>query len=298
MRLVCTVCGLVVFILSLIAAYIFAPKAPGVAATAIGAGLMVAILLFFLPLLWRRLDQGGGLTVGVSGFKIPPLDFTVRSREPLVTYSPPSPTDSTTNPHAKTLCDAGREIVFPKPGASNLTSGREVDLNKALEYFRQAAELDPNYWEARLNIAQVMLIKQDLPAALALASDVRVRFFSDPLAFARATLIIAKVLEMRIPPQVLKEQLRNYYEPILRLLRESLLRCPKHMVTRTSLGKALIKSQANAEEKLSFLRDNLDDLEFKKRFKEALMADHDPLLDAFEEEFPGLLNEQAKGGSL
>jgi tetratricopeptide (TPR) repeat protein len=276
------------FIASLLVSAYLAGPAPAAAAVSIACGLVLAFVLLFLPVIEGRIAAGGSVKIGPTGLDLGPLPWRARKDRPLLTIIPENPSDSTANPQAREICQRGRDLV------SRRAAGEVVDIEAAVGYFREALVLDPDYWEAQINLAQTMLIKGRLHEAMSLASDVRIRRSDNPLAYAKANLILAKVLEQRLQPDQAEESTRKEYHRIVEILRESLQRLPEHMSTRISLGHALFRSAAGQQEMEAFLRESLRYREFKKQF--AWLLKEEQLLSRFENRFPGFLENDSQGG--
>ncbi len=253
-------------------------ESPSVAIAVLSCGAVLGSVAFLLPALSKCIEGAGSVVLGPSGLKIHSQEWTVQTDEPIRTFMPPQPTNETNSEMAISACDEGRRIV------SAGRPGEPVDLERALACFEEAATLDPEYWEPRINIAQVFLLRQELEQALALATDVRVRFAEHEQAFAKAGLIIAKVLELRIPAEATVEQRRKGYSAIVGILKDSLRKCAGHMTTRTSLGRALLLSGVGQSKLVEYLGECMGYESFRLRFREALVADG--LMERFRETLP------------
>lgn len=275
--------GIAVFVLSLIACSITASRSQAAALAIIPAGLILSVVIFLLPAMAKRIESASSVKIGPKGVEITELEWKAYSNQPLRTNIPRRPTDSTSDARAKTFCQKGREVVFQR------ARGQTVDLDLALRHFTQAAALDNEYWEPQCNIAHIYLLKGHLKEALSMAADVRLRFCDNPLAFASAGLIMAKVLELRIPPQATEKLKEKAYERIQRILEDSLESCPGHMTTMTSLGQVLLKLCRPRDEMRQFLSKCLQREDFKEKFAEVLKEEG--LRGRFEDDFPGLLPE-------
>ena len=274
--------ALFILVLGFLAGYFFVLKSGVAAATVVSAALVLALVVLFLPAIERRLEAGGRVSIGAKGLEIDSLPWKARVDEPLLTIIPTSATDSTRLDQARALCNRGREII------SHAGGGETPDLDSAFACFREAAVLDPNYWEALINLAQVMLIRARLTEALATSADVRVRFASDPLAFCKATLIFAKVLELRIPRNATPDVIAKEYNTIAQLLREALVRLPEHMATRISLAHALLMARVEPQQVKAFLEEGLHFDQFRAKFRWLLQEEK--MLADFQRDFPGILD--------
>ena len=142
-------------------------------------------------------------------------------------YSPQ--TNSAQNQKAIELYNEGCTLMQTK------SDDKEVDLNKAIKKFRKAASLDSQYWEPRIGIAQCLLLAGQTRNAFSDAESIRLFFPGEPLAFAKAGLIMAKVIEAGILHQDDKDEQRSKYRVIL--LCESLKKCPGHVTSMKSLRR-------------------------------------------------------------
>lgn len=267
----------IIFLLCVVAAVviiIFVPKGQGLAMTVVSAGAVVCIVL----ILGTRPGKGS-VKFNENGATI---EWDVRSDYAIRTVFPEIPTDSTKNVQAISLANEGRALVKVK------SSNPEVDLSAALEKFQQAAALDKEYWEPRINIAQILLLSGQLKDAFSEAESVRLVFRDVPLAYAKAGLIIARVMEQGISGDDPDEMRNARYAQIAALLKENLERCAGHLTTMTSLGRALILAGEETEVIREFLSDALQYPEFVSAFKHTL--EKEELLQQFNEQFPGLLN--------
>lgn len=267
----------VIFLLCVVAAVVsalFVPNGQRLAIVLVVAGAVVPIVL----LLGSRPGKGE-VKVTHKGVTV---EWDVRSENAIRTVFPEISTDSTKNQQAILLANEGRDLIKAK------SSNHHVDLSTALEKFRQAAALDQEYWEPRINIAHVLLLTGQLKDAFAEAESVRLVFRGVPLAYAKAGLIIARVIEQGISEADPEEIRQARYTQIAELLKESLLHCPGHITTLTSLGRALILAGQGTEEIRKFLSDAFQYQEFVSSFRQTL--EKEELLQQFNEQFPGFLN--------
>ncbi len=248
------------------------------AALALGGAFLALVILFF-PELRNLLKTSESIKIGPTYMKFE-SQWTASRTKPIHTIIPTIVTDATSNEKAKALCERGREYVAPKE------KGTPVDLDAAMRCFQEAAELDNDYWEPRINIAQILLLKGLLKESFAAATEVHIRFRSDKLAYVKAGLIMAKVLEQRMPPGQKLAEKRVGYGAIMELLQENLRSLPEHLTSRISLGCALLEFQGEASEIRAFILGSAVFPGFMEAFVEALKKEG--LFDQFRSQFPDI----------
>ncbi|MGV3683016.1 MAG: hypothetical protein ACO1PM_25345 [Acidovorax sp.] len=242
------------------------------------AGAGVTVVMLFLPA-FDRADKGRfklGPNAGVE------IVWDVRNTRPHRTAMPAEPTNSTKNKQAIKLCEEGRNLIRAK------TQGEPVNLEKALSLFVDAAKLDDAYWEPRINIAQIYLLQGKLQEAHLEAETIRLAYADIPLAFAKAGLIVAKVIEQRISDADEQKTKRLHYRRIVKILQGNIEECKEHLTSWTSLGRALVLSGASPEKMKEFLADANQVAGFRNEFIEALKRDNisvDPQKSLAEMEF-------------
>jgi tetratricopeptide (TPR) repeat protein len=209
--------------------------------------------------------------------KLSPRGIEWETRTELVRIAvPTNPTNTTDRAEAIRLCEQGRMIVR-----------EHGDLETALELFTRAFRLDNRYWEALVNQANILFLLGRVHDAVSAANRVRTQFDNIGLAYAKATLVIAKTLEMRILESASEEQQEADYRMISGLLEESLTKLKSHITTRTSLGRVMLLSGTHKETIEKFIEESLEYDEFAEAFLKALEAEK-KLTERFREEFPAL----------
>ena len=237
-------------------------------------GSLISVVIILSPTL-RKMSAKMNISP-VDGFTV---EWDAVSRQPIRTILPKHPTNSTRNLEALRLTNEGRELVSKK------TSNHRVDLTPALEKFQEAARLDETYWEPRINIAQILLLTGKLKDAYAESEAIRVAFRHVPLAYAKAGLIAARVIEQTVFKEDSETKRQNRFAQIIGILEDNLAHCPGHLTTMTSLGRAKLLAGANVDEMREFLDNAHQYPEFAKEFKKALISDN--LLQNFNSQFPG-----------
>lgn len=249
----------------------------------VGAGAFVSALFLLYPAIEKLTDKKGTGELSFSPAKGVTISWEVRSDQPIRTVIPENPTDSTKNQKAKALCDQGRSLVKRK------TKDKNADLKSALNKFKEAAELDKDYWEPRVNIAQIYLLTGRLEEAFSEAESIRLVFSSEPLAYAKAGLILARVIEQGLSKDDSAEVKRDKYQVVNKILERNLDVCKGHLTSMISLGRAKILAGADDSEMSSYIKDAMQYKGFKDEFKKSL--EREKMLDKFNESFPTLLEK-------
>ncbi len=258
----------------------------GDTATAISivcASVFVSGLLLLYPTIENISDRKGTGELVFSPSKGVTFSWEVRSNKAIRTVFPEKPSNTTNNESAVKLCNEGRAIV--KAGSGN----KEQNIKIALEKFRKAAELDTEYWEPRVNIAQILLLTGNIKAAFSEAEGIRLYFNNTPLAIAKSGLIMARVLEQSISSKDDIEHTKLIYKKIVIILKDNLIRCPGHLTSMISLGRALLLSGADEKRMKEYLLDALQFGEFKNEFKKSL--DREKMLDKFLKQFGNIFDD-------
>ena len=218
------VCASLLFLASLGVGSFAASPTFGIAAVCAGAFIAGVFLLY--PVIEGLSKRKGKGEISFSPAKGATIKWEVRSDQPIRTIFPEKPTNSTENQEAIRLCDEGRALIKRK------SSGEDVSLDVALEKFRQSAILDPKYWEPRINMAECYLLSGRMMEAFSEAESIRLLFSETaPLAFVKAGLIMAKVIEEGISPEDQEDDRRSRYRVIANLLRENLEKYPGHLTS-------------------------------------------------------------------
>ena len=246
-------------------------------------GVLVSAMIVMSPALQKF---AGKIWVSPDGvhLELKASKWDVRNDQPIHTVFPERPTDSTDNQEAIKLANEGRNLIKKK------TVDHEVDLVAALKKFKQAALLDDRYWEPRINIAQILLLTGQIKDAFAESEAVRVAFRRVPLAYAKAGLIMARVMEQRISEKDSDDKRHANYTQIANLLKDNMERCPGHLTTMTSLSRVLLLAGTDATEMRTFLKNMFQYPGFVTEFKRTL--EQEELLAKFNLEFPGLFEDE------
>lgn len=248
------------------------------------AGAFIAGVFLLYPVIEGLSKRKGRGEISFSPAKGATIKWEVRSDQPIRTILPENPTNSTENPEALRLCDEGRALIKLK------SSGEDVNLDVALEKFRQSAILDPKYWEPRINIAECFLLSGRMIEAFSEAESIRLLFSETaPLAFVKAGLIIAKVIEEGISPEDQEGDRRSRYRVIANLLRENLEKCPDHLTTMISMGRVLLLAGAPEGELKEFLFQAKRLRAFREEFRRSL--EREGMTEAFSSQFPEFFKE-------
>ena len=261
----------------LVAGYLAVTKEPSILpAIIVIAGAVVVIVLY----LATRPGKG---EITIDPKKSLTVKWEVRSDQPIRTVFPDRPSDSTTNQEAISLANEGRALIKAKG------HGHEVNLSTALTKFEQAAHLDDNYWEPRINIIQILLLTGHLKDAFTEAHAVRAKFGDIPLAFAKSGLLIARVMEQGLSDDDPETKRQSTYKTIANVLQDNLHHCSGHVTTMISLGRALLLAGASANDMHDFLSGSFQYPDFVTAFKQAL--EREQLLDQFNRQFPGFFGQ-------
>lgn len=246
------------------------------------AGVFIAALLILHSSIEKLVERKGSgeLSLSPTGMTI---SWEVMSDQPIRTVFPENPTDTTNDSVAKSYCEQGRAIVKAK------NADNQVNLEEALGIFRKAIELDDKYWEPRINIAQILLLTGRLMEAYSEADTIRIVFSNIPLAYAKAGLIKAKVIEQGLSAKSNVSEKQSKYVMIVEILRENLERCPGHLTSMISLGRAMLLSGSDTDEMKEYLSESMQYKEFAAAFLRALRRDG--LLDSFNNQFPGFVEK-------
>lgn len=184
------------------------------------------------------------------------------------------PTNSTTNKNAKHLCDAGRNLLL-ETSSENQQIKKDELLSQALNCFQEAEVIDPDYWEASVNSAYVLLLQQQWENAREKAICICSKN-SEPLAFAKASLILARVY--------VRENSEDY-ERIIQVLQEACRRCPTHSASWVSLFRQLLKASTPQQEIREIMSSKFDDAQFCGKVRRELSRNERELLN---ENYPEL----------
>lgn len=254
----------------------------GIAAVCAGAFIAGVFLLY--PVIEGLSKRKGRGEISFSPAKGATIKWEVRSDQPIRTIFPEKPTNSTENQEAIRLCDEGRALIKRK------SSGEDVSLDVALEKFRQSAILDPKYWEPRINIAECYLLSGRMMEAFSEAESIRLLFSETaPLAFVKAGLIMAKVIEEGISPEDQEDDRRSRYRVIGNLLRENLEKYPGHLTSMKSMGRVLLLAGASERELKDFLLRAKESSAFDEEFRTSLAGEG--MTEAFSSQFPEFFKE-------
>lgn len=254
----------------------------GIAAVCAGAFIAGVFLLY--PVIDGLSKRKGKGEISFSPAKGATIKWEVRSDQPIRTIFPEKPTNSTENQEAIRLCDEGRALIKRK------SSGEDVSLDVALEKFRQSAILDPKYWEPRINMAECYLLSGRMMEAFSEAESIRLLFSETaPLAFVKAGLIMAKVIEEGISPEDQEDDRRSRYRVIANLLRENLEKYPGHLTSMKSMGRVLLLAGASEGELKDFLLRAKRSSTFDEEFRMSLAGEG--MTEAFSSQFPEFFKE-------
>lgn len=254
----------------------------GIAAVCAGAFIAGVFLLY--PVIEGLSKRKGKGEISFSPAKGATIKWEVRSDQPIRTIFPEKPTNSTENQEAIRLCDEGRALIKRK------SSGEDVSLDGALEKFRQSAILDPKYWEPRVNMAECYLLSGRMMEAFSEAESIRLLFSETaPLAFVKAGLIMAKVIEEGISPEDQEDDRRSRYRVIANLLRENLEKYPGHLTSMKSMGRVLLLAGAPEGELKDFLLRAKQSSAFDEEFRMSLAGEG--MTEAFSSQFPEFFKE-------
>ena len=117
------------------------------------------------------------------------------------------------------------------------------------------------------------------------AESIRLLFSeTEPLAFVKAGLIMAKVIEEGISPEDQEDDRRSRYRVIANLLRENLEKCPGHLTSMKSLGRVLLLAGATEGELEDFLLRAKQSSAFDEEFRMSLAEEG--MTEAFSSQFP------------
>ena len=276
------VCASLLFLASLGVGSFAASPTFGIAAVCAGAFIAGVFLLY--PVIEGLSKRKGRGEISFSPAKGATIKWEVRSDQPIRTIFPEKPTNSTENQEAIRLCDEGRALIKRK------SSGEDVSLDVALEKFRQSAILDPKYWEPRINIAECSLLSGRMMEAFSEAESIRLLFSETaPLAFVKAGLIMAKVIEEGISPEDQEDDRRSRYRVIANLLRENLEKYPGHLTSMKSMGRVLLLAGAPEGELKNFLLRAKQSSAFDEEFRMSLAGEG--MTEAFSSQFPEFFEE-------
>jgi hypothetical protein len=268
--------GVIIFFISIIISALVSLKSTPASIVIAVCGLILTIIIIFHKPLDTKIKKNGYFRFIAPGFDV--TLWTARVDNPIRTVIPDHPTDTTTNEEAKKLCQEGRDLVAPK------ATGKEANLNLAFEKFYTAYKLDTNYWEPRINIAQILLIWGQLDRAYGWAADVRTNFSEIKAAFVKAGLIMAEIMERRIDPKMSKESLQSEFKKIATILEDSLKKDPEHLTTRYSLGRVLLLCGVDKKIIEDFLMESIKYKDFRERFRDILQSTG--LKNMFKKDFP------------
>lgn len=257
-----------------------------VAIAVVGAGVFVAALFVLHPTIDAMTHRKVSGELNLSATTGVTVKWEVLSDQPIRTVFPENPTDTTNNEEARQLTQDGRAIVRSKN-----TQG-DVDLSTAFEKFRAAANLDRGYWEPRVNIAQILLLTGNLKDAFAEAGSIRVAYEEIPLAYAKAGLIMARVIEQGISEEDTEEDRKGKYHMAQGILQQNLMKCPGHVTSMTSLGRTMLLAGADTQQMREYLNEAIQYREFAEEFRKAL--DREEMLDAFSSQFPEFVQDDEK----
>ena len=259
-------------------------ESPTFGIAAVCAGAFVAGVFLLYPVIEELSKRKGGGEISFSPAKGATIKWEVRSDQPIRTIFPEKPTDSTENREAIRLCNQGRALIKRK------SSGEDVGLDVALEKFRRSASLDPGYWEPRINIAECHLLSGRMMEAFSEAESIRLLFAeAAPLAFVKAGLIMAKVMEEGISPEDQEDDRRSRYRVIANVLRENLEKYPGHLTSMKSRGRVLLLAGAPEGELKEFLLKAKQSSAFAEEFRTSL--EREGMIEAFASQFPEFFQE-------
>jgi hypothetical protein len=209
-------------------------------------GLVVAILILFYPqfadLFYRiKLLVFRNRAVLLDLIERPYENISQDKIKEIKRTIPDKTSDSSQNEDARGFCNEGRGYWD------------KGSLYRALSRFHMAFNLDSQYWEALLNISAIYVQLKKLSDAFIVASIVRVKFVKDKypenIAFARAGLIIAKIIELQMKAGLSNEQMiADEYNRILIILKDSLSKCPSHIRTQTNIIATMIEAKKPLDE--------------------------------------------------
>lgn len=249
------------FLFGLVGALILKNNAhPWLAGFSVLGGTVLAALLLISVI-------GGKGSVRIQKDRME-LEWDVRKLTPIDTLFPSQTTDSSVSGDAKRLCQEGRDVLASHAG------GESVDLGAAYSLFERAAEIDSHYWEPRMNMAGILILRGELEKAFTMASEIRMQHHDNALAFADASLIMASAIETSIDPKS-HQQARSKYKKIIEILDEALARAPEDDVVRSALIKSLILGEGERDRVDDCVRGGLKNAGFRRAFSAALEADND-----------------------
>lgn len=272
------VIGAAVFLASIAAAVLLASHSTVATIAVVCAGVFMGGIFVLYPVFQNVASRKGKGQIDFSPTKGVSFQWEVRSNQPIRTVLPTEPTNTTQNERAISLCEEGRLLI------SSQSTNKDALLDEAYSKFKAAATLDPGYWEPRLNIAQILLLRGKLKDAFSEAESIRLIYPETPLAFAKAGLIMARSIEQQIGLDDPIDERQRQYQTICNILRGNLKHCSGHLTSLMSLGRAMLLAGASVEEMSSFLEVAARIPEFKEQFFDALKREG--ILDKFKEQFP------------
>ena len=264
------------FVLGLVGALILKGNSqPWISGLSVLGGIALATLLLI-----SVIGGKGSVRVQKDGMSV---EWDVRKLEPIDTLVPSRTTDSSESGDAKRLCQEGRDLLASHAG------GGSINLEEAYSLFERAAEIDPKYWEPKMNMAGILILRGELEKAFTMASEIRMQHHDNVLAFADASLIMASAIETSIDSNS-HQQVRSKYEKIIEILDEALAKAPEDDVVRSALIKSLILGGGERDRVGDYVRGGLKNAGFRGEFSAALEADND-LKREFASAYPELAAE-------
>ncbi len=266
------ICCAILFALGVAGAAYFHEKSTSLAIVCVIGGIALGCLCLFA--ITGRKSQGK-MIIDVRNQRAE-LQWKVRQAEPLDTISPPSITNSTDKIDSIAYCQKGREILR-----------NHGDLDEAYRHFSDASASDNSYWEPKVNMAGIHLIRGELDLAYRVAEEVRNFSTStnNNLAFSNASLIMASVLETSIDPDSAPDTKEKEYRKVVNILDEALNRSPHDVVVRSAKIKAQIVGEFEKEDIVKEIMASCDDEAFRNEFATVLASDEE-LKKVFVDELP------------